>query len=269
MFMRYKLLPLLIMAACLAVSCDNKTANGELLMDKLKADREYEERPWQDKVADKYRPSKYYYYGRAYTGKVAGITRKNKYTFKGEMKDGFASGTWQYFFSDGKVEQQGFYENGFVKGEWTKFHKNGKKRVVTYHSIKDEKPATDTVGIYYNTGELFWKLSNDTVKTFYKSGLIQSIATRTQPYYYVLYNDKGNAVIELKNSTKTTFTSNGQFSSRMYYLRGPLSGEGWKQLKQDELVYNSDTPDKYGDSVLFEFTPGSWNIKQMKVWGRK
>lgn len=55
---------------------------------------------------------------------------------KGRLRDGKATGYWEWFRKDGTRLRSGYFENGAQTGEWTTYDRKGKVYKVTVMKLK-------------------------------------------------------------------------------------------------------------------------------------
>ena len=98
----------------------------------------------------------------------------NYYYCEGEYEKGLKNGFWKFFYPDGSIEQEGYYNDDIPDKEWIWYHKNGNKKVEeVYMSGKLEGlfAEYDTISNIILEGEYFddvriknWVLNIGTIK---------------------------------------------------------------------------------------------------------
>ena len=114
---------------------------------------------------------RYFFENKPYTGDVIDYyPGLNVIRFKGSMENGFATGAWTYYFSDGKVKMQGRYLAGSPDSIWQKYYPDRRPRVTELYKLFVDTLYCDTLGLWYKGGRPYKTVSGDTFITYYPNG---------------------------------------------------------------------------------------------------
>jgi hypothetical protein len=161
--------------------------------------------PNEIKVRDRYRPYRYYYDDKPFTGSILDKFESGKPKYVGAFKNGYAQGFWKYYQPNNLLEQEGSFIDGYVDGEWKFYDKRGKENLKVRYTKVGKTVLADTLFTVNSEGERKEWLSNR-ILVKYHSGLVKyDYESDSASGRYL--DERGKVIWEIKDYVLSNYVS--------------------------------------------------------------